>query len=68
MYGFGAKLFLDIMAILNLWGRKQLLRELSERPFTPLQLKKRALELSVDRKNNNKGSLEIPSQFPSALV
>ena len=68
MYGFGAKLFLDIMAILNLWGRKQLLRELSERPFTPVQLKKRALELSVDRKNNNKGSLEIPSQFPSALV
>ena len=52
-YAFGAKLFLDIIDILNTRGKKQLLKDLSEAPFTPVQLKRRVIELGRNKRNGN---------------
>jgi len=66
-YAFGAKLFLDIIDILNDRGRKQLIRDLSERPYTPGQLKRSVLEIGRDKRNVNSNSKKEISQ-PSAVA
>ena len=57
-YAFGAKLFLDIIDILNTRGKKQLLKDLSEAPFTPVQLKRRVIELGRNKRNGNIDSFQ----------
>lgn len=57
-YAFGAKLFLDIIDLLSRRGKKQLLKELSEIPFTPVQLKRRVIDLGRDKRDGKIGSLQ----------
>src|SRR3989344_4272402 len=54
-YAFGARMFLEIIENLNERGRKQLLKDLSLKPYTPEQLMNRVAELKNGKKNRNEG-------------
>lgn len=49
-YAFGARIFLEIIKTLNEHGRKQLLRDLSQKPYTPEQLANRVHELKIGKR------------------
>lgn len=55
-YGFGVRIFLEIIETLSERGRKQLLRDLSQKPYTPEQLTKRVAELKNGKKNRTEKS------------
>ena len=60
-YAFGARMFLEIIENLNERGRKQLLKDLSLKPYTPEQLMYRVAELKNGKKNRNESQTSVTS-------
>jgi len=60
-YAFGARMFLEIIDTLSERGRKQLLKDLSLRPYTPEQLMNRVAELQNGKKNRNESQTSVRS-------